>query len=166
MIGSHSNPTTQHKGRLPRPGKGKTMKKLINGKRYDTDTADIIGWVAKGSADDFTRTVETLFRKRSGEYFLNGFGGNESKYAVRLKGSNIWTSGDHIIPLTTDAAAEWAKENLSADEYEKAFGTSAEEKRTVTFSLPESVIEMIKQGASKKGIPMSEYVAQCIKKGL
>jgi len=82
-----------------------------------------------------------------GEYFLRGEGGPRSKYAEAV-GPSEWCGGEKVIPLTLDSAQKWAEEYLDADEYEKIFGEIVEEetgKRTVTFSLPDGVIELIKK---------------------
>ena len=140
------------------------MKKIINGKRYDTDTAKELGYTQYSNRRDFHHYVETLYRKNTGELFLHGIGGPMSKYA-EMTGQNCWSGGEKIIPLTLEGAKEWAEGNLDADEYEEIFGVIEEstDKKTVTFSLPVNVIEKIKQEASKAGVPMSDYVADCIR---
>lgn len=141
------------------------MKKIINGKRYDTDTAKEMGHDSYSNPSDFNHWEEILYRKNTGEFFLYGAGGARSRYAVST-GQNWWSSGEKIIPLTLDAAKSWCEEHLDADAYEEIFGAVTEEggKRTVTFSLPESVIEQVKREASEAGISMSDYVAECIAK--
>lgn len=139
------------------------MKKIINGRRYDTETAKALGYDDYLYPSDFGYWAETLYRKNTGEFFLYGTGGPASKYAESI-GMNQWSGGSKIIPLSVEAAQKWAEEHLSADEYEKIFGeVTEEEKRTATFSLPEDVIEMIKRGAAEKGVKLSEYVADCVK---
>lgn len=140
------------------------MKKIINGKRYDTDTAKKIGDDYYSNPRDFNYWEETLYRKNTGEYFLHGEGGPASKYAVTI-GQNQWSGGEKIIPLNEAAAKKWAEDHLSADEYEKYFVLDEDEteKKTVTFSLPLDVIEMIKRGAAEKGISMSDYVANKVR---
>lgn len=139
------------------------MKKIIGGKRYDTETAKVQGYDDYLYPSDFGYWAETLYRKNTGEFFLYGTGGPASKYAESI-GMNQWSGGAKIIPLSVEAAQKWAEEHLSADEYEKIFGeVGEEEKRTATFSLPEDVIEMIKRGAAEKGVKLSEYVADCVK---
>lgn len=140
------------------------MKKIINGKRYDTDTAKEIGYDSYSNRRDFSFWEETLYRKNTGEYFLHGEGGPASKYAVTI-GQNEWSGGEKIIPLNEAAAKKWAEDHLSADEYEKNFVLDEDEteKKTVTFSLPLDVIEMIKRGAAEKGISMSDYVADKVR---
>ncbi len=97
------------------------MKKIINGKKYDTDTARFIGYAGYSHPGDFGFYVEHLYRKRTGEYFLHGIGGAMSKYARKI-GLNEWSGGEEIIPLSLEEARKWAEEHLNADEYELAFG--------------------------------------------
>lgn len=141
------------------------MKKVIGGKRYDTNTAKEVGYTSFGSRRDFQYWEETLYRKNTGEYFLHGVGGPASRYAETV-GMNQWSGGAKIIPLTLEAAQGWAEEHLDGDEYEKIFGAVEEtgEKRTVTFSLPESIIEKIARLASSQGISKSDVIAQAIEK--
>lgn len=108
------------------------MRKIIRGKSYDTRTANEVGSWNNGLGivnPHFVR--ETLFRKRTGEYFLRGWGGSESKYA-NLCGKNVWGRGDLIVPLTPEAAMEWAEKHLSAEEYEAEFGDVSEGGEQVT----------------------------------
>ena len=141
------------------------MKKIINGKRYDTDTAKMLASDSYSNRRDFGYWCETLYRKNTGEFFLHGEGGPMSRYAVTT-GQNEWSGGEKIIPLTIESAKSWAEEHLDADQYEKIFGVVTEDgyKKTVTFSLPETIIEKIKHDASQSGMTMSDYVADCIAK--
>lgn len=102
------------------------MKKIINHRRYDTDSAQFVGSAQWGPASDFAHVEEELYRKRNGEFFLYGSGGPQSKYAVSV-GQNEWSGSDQIIPLTMESADEWAQENLSAEQYEGTFGTVSDE---------------------------------------
>ena len=97
------------------------MKKVINGRRYDTGTARLIGSTGYSHSGDFAYWREYLYRKRTGEFFLHGEGGPMSKYAIRT-GQNEWSGGQQIQPLTVQEAQEWAEKYLEADEYEQAFG--------------------------------------------
>lgn len=92
------------------------MKKILGGKKYNTETAHCVGAYWNGGA-----CSETLYRKRTGEFFLYGEGGPMSKYGVAY-GNNEWGYGEEIRPLTVDEAKAWAEEHLDADEYEAVFG--------------------------------------------
>ena len=60
------------------------MKKIINYKKYDTETATEIGAWSQGIAGTFEYVHESLFRKNNGEYFLHGEGGAASKYQEKI----------------------------------------------------------------------------------
>lgn len=62
---------------------------------------------------------EELYQKETGAFFLFGTGGLSSKYAKHCCGNLI--PGSKIIPLTYESAQEWAKANLSPEEYETIF---------------------------------------------
>ena len=101
------------------------MKRIIDGKRYDTTTAEEIGFAKHGSTRDFDYYEETLYCKRTGEYFVHGFGHGASRYAVHTE--NGWGPGEDITPMTYEQAREWAEKNLDADDYEREFGLTSED---------------------------------------
>lgn len=140
------------------------MKKIINGKLYNTETARERGsWSNTGDWRDFSHITETLYQKRSGEFFLFGEGGPRTKYAVS-QGQNTWSGGSKIIPMSADAAREWAEEHLSAEEYEDIFGEVAEDDtRTVlSISISSSSAECARRAAAEAGIPLSSYIESLI----
>lgn len=86
--------------------------KVINGKMYDTRTAKAMFRTEYdgGNGDPWYR--ETLYRKRTGEYFLYGESTDcFSRYC-----------GGEIIPFTLDKAKQWAEENCDGDKYVEIFG--------------------------------------------
>lgn len=98
------------------------MKKIIDGKKYDTETAKRLGFYSNyGSWRDFNHFEETLYQKKTGEFFLFGEGGPLTRYAESC-GDNSFSGGSRIIPLTEEKAKAWVEKNLSADEYEALFG--------------------------------------------
>jgi hypothetical protein len=114
------------------------MKKIINGKRYDTATAKKIGDASHGSNRDFRYWYEALYQKKTGEFFLYGEGGPSSKYS-RSTGQNEWSGGEEINPLTLAEAQEWGEKYLDADEYEEVFGKAEEGKAQVSTWVLDSV---------------------------
>lgn len=97
------------------------MKKIINGKKYDTETAKLLGqWTNFYPVNDFKHCKEELYQKKSGEFFLYGEGGPLSKYS---KGDNhMMCSGENIFPFSEKEALEWSEEHLDVDRYEELFG--------------------------------------------
>lgn len=136
------------------------MKKIINGKVYDTSTAKELGsWENTPDVRDFSRFEETLYQKRTGEFFIYGCGGPASRYAVSA-GQNSWSGGYKIIPLSWDAARDWTEKHLDADDYESIFGEiSEDESRTViTLSLSAGAVEKAKRLAAQAGVSLSAYI--------
>ncbi len=99
------------------------MKKIINGKLYDTETAKKIGFNWYSHPGQLNYWCETLYHKKNGEYFLYGEGGANSRYSKEV-GPNEWSGGWKIRSMTGVEARVWAKTNMNKDEYMAAFGTS------------------------------------------
>jgi len=97
------------------------MKKVINKKMYNTETAECLATFDNGlNKSDFNWIAESLFKTKNGAYFLHGEGGPLTEYSEEC-GSNSWTGSDEITPLTRDEAVEWAERRnqigLFADEF-------------------------------------------------
>ncbi len=139
------------------------MNKTINNKRYDTDTAKYIadtGSLEQGiGPSDFNFWSETLYQKRTGEFFLYGEGGPLSKYSQPYE-NNGSQSGAKIIPLTIDQAKQWAEKAMDADDYEKAFGPVEEDtnKHVMSLSVDESTYQIIKRLAAENRTTMSQVI--------
>lgn len=97
------------------------MRKIIRNKMYDTETAHEVGGWGSGAYGDFDSVEETLYRKKTGEYFIHGHGGARTRYA-KTDELGGWTGGSEIVPVSLERAREWADEHLDADEYEAEFG--------------------------------------------
>ena len=142
------------------------MKKVINGKLYDTEkAAKMATWENNRDYTSFNHLEETLYRKRTGEYFLHGAGEARTKYAKRYE-DNLWGHGEEIIPLTVKAAQEWAEEHLDGDDYERIFGAVDDESEDVllTFKAPAALDRKLSDKATELGISKSELLRQLIEK--
>lgn len=139
------------------------MKKIISGKRYDTETAQLMASDSHGGYGDFYRWSEELYRKNTGEYFLYGEGGPASKYAKTV-GQNEWSGGEKIMPLSLSAAQKWAEEHLDGDKYEEIFGEIDEsgEKISQNVRFLPSTMEKVKQVASERGVPLSVVIEEAV----
>ena len=139
------------------------MKQVIKGKRYDTDTAKYIAEISSREQgigpSDFRYWSETLYMKRTGEFFLFGEGGPMSRYSEPYE-TNGSQSGYKIIPLTFDQAKQWAEKAMDADEYEGLFGPVEEntDKHVMSLSVNESTYQIIKRLAVENKISMSQVV--------
>ena len=140
------------------------MKKIINQKRYDTDTARELAHDTNGfPMNDFHWFRETLYQKKTGEFFLFGEGNAASKYAEPV-GMNSWSGGERIMPMSFEEAQSWAEEHLSAEKYEAIFGEVVEDdsKTMISLTIPAHAAAKLKQLAAKTGKTQSDIIAEMI----
>lgn len=83
------------------------MKVIINGRKYDTETARLLGKVMNENASIGCPVFDELYRKKTGEFF---------RY--------LWREfyGSEIVPLTEQEAREWMEDHSSVELYEEIFG--------------------------------------------
>ena len=142
------------------------MKKIINNKLYDTETAKELGsWDNMADVRNFNYFTETLYRKRTGEFFLHGDGGPATKYAVSI-GQNQWSGGQKIIPLTVEAARDWAEQHLDADEYAQIFGMPDEsaEKVTLIAQVDSTLGQKVRELAAERGISVKALITEALER--
>lgn len=126
------------------------MKKIINGRRYDTDTAQRIAeWDNGLPGGDLDYISESLYQKRTGEFFLHGDGGARSWAAV--PDYDAMAPGERIRPLSEEEAREWCENRLDADDYEAIWGESEEV----------SVADVIRELRAKTGRTQIEFAEWC-----
>lgn len=138
------------------------MKKVISGKLYDTETAKKLASYCNNRSD-FSRCTETLYRKRTGEYFLHGVGGPSSAYAHAVD-YNSWSGGEKIIPFTEEKAREWAEDRLDGDDYEAIFGEVTEEPadRMISLQVPAEMDDALTDAAKQAGVSKSALIRDMI----
>ena len=89
------------------------MKKMINGKKYDTDTADEICHYGYSYTGGFDYYEDTLYRKKNGEFFIHSVGGARC---------NTWSGREEIYPIVNEEAMEIVESHCDVDKYEEIFG--------------------------------------------
>ena len=141
------------------------MKKIINGKRYNTESAEFCGSREYGYPGDLNYVSEELYQKRTGEFFLYGEGGANSKYREEIS-MNSWSGGEKIIPLTDEEAREWAEEYLDLEDYEKLFSVAEEEdagKKIQSFSLSGDVSAKLTRLSRAHGMSRSQIIEELVR---
>lgn len=130
------------------------MKKIIRGRKYDTETARKVG--CKTEQAQYGDVDYALYRKRTGEYFVH------AEFSYMLDDGNP----DYIKPLSADEANEWAQEHLNADAYEAEFGEIVDDDETISASinLPRKTYDKLRRLAVEAGEPMSKYMTKLIDK--
>lgn len=135
------------------------MKKIINGKVYNTETATRVGFYEVGFQGDIDYVSEELYRKKNGEFFVYAEGGAATSYATS-RGSDGYAAGEAITPMTYDEAAQWAEQHLNGEEYEQIFGEIEENDDPVQIhiSMTAAESEIIKRNAAQAGMTVSAYI--------
>ncbi|MDO4432008.1 MAG: hypothetical protein Q4B80_01700 [Aerococcaceae bacterium] len=138
------------------------MKKIIQNKVYDTTTAKEIGtYKADYPVNAFAFYTETLYKKRTGEYFIHGKGGGLSKYAGTY--NDMRGPGEKIMPLTFDEARKWAEEKLKVVECEKEFGSSDEDGMTnIHLQIPTVLADKVEKEKSETGKPIRMIITEAL----
>jgi hypothetical protein len=135
------------------------MRKVINGKLYDTDTATLVH-EDEGNLlpTDFDYTSERLYRKRTGEYFVHGRGGAASRWA-REVGYDRYGAGEGIEPLTYEGAQRWMEEHASSEDYEREFGAPTEgAEHDMHVIVSEAAWQAISRTASSEGTTIRSII--------
>jgi len=146
---------------------GLNMKKIIKGKLYDTATAKRLGeYEPSPYTSDFHWYCETLYQKKTGEYFLYGKGNAASKYS-RSCGQNEWCGSEQIQPLTYAEAQSWAEEHLDGEDYCEIFGEPDEDSEDVALNLMISAAASakLKKSAAQNGISLRAQIERWIAEG-
>ena len=135
------------------------MKKVINGRMYNTETAEKLAEWDNSLWDGFDDYSETLYRKHTGEFFLYGHGRPSAVYAQ----SDIarWMTGDQaIVLLSEQEAREWAEEHLSGDEYEEIFGVIEEDESQaiLSISISANAMDCGQRAAAERGISLPTLI--------
>ena len=102
------------------------MKKIIDGKVYNTDTATRIGsWSNNLSSRDFRNESATLYVTKKGSFFVAGESGPMGSFAYSV--GDMTSGGEGLFALTREEALEWAERHLNPEDYEEHFSDMIEE---------------------------------------
>ena len=86
------------------------MKAIINGKRYNTETATLVAeyWNGIGK-NNFRYVSEDLYITKNGSWFMAGSGGAMTSYAKRH--GNCTYGSQAVRTLTSDEAYAWLEDH-------------------------------------------------------
>ncbi len=98
------------------------MKRIINGKRYNTNTATRLHeYQSPYAHNDFNFFRESLYRTEKENYFLAGEGGALTRYG-QAEGGGGMQGGEGIRPITKKEAMKWLEEHDGETVLEEEFG--------------------------------------------
>lgn len=132
------------------------MKKIINGSRYNTETAQRLGTHETGLHGDINHRGQELYRTKAGKYFIYLYGNGFPKP------DGWWGWGEEITPISEDAARQWAKQHLDGDAYEAAFGEVEEDAR-LNVLLPQELLDKLDARSAADGANRSEIVRAALR---
>lgn len=121
------------------------MKRVIKGRRYDTDKATLVGEHVSGEPMEVGYTRETLYRKRGGEYF------------VRVQGPYTF---DALVPLSPKEAATWVSDNMGRAAYMGEF--EAQGLKTVNVTLTLDCKRKLDRIANDNHVPRGKVIETLI----
>jgi hypothetical protein len=99
------------------------MKRIIDGKRYNTKTAEYICDVSPNggyySRNDFRWESTALYRTPKGNWFVSGEGGPMTRWS--RSAGNMKTGGEGIEPISADEARDLLERHNENELVEKYF---------------------------------------------
>lgn len=141
------------------------MRAVISRKVYDTETSSELCSQHTGSTSDGTDLNETLYRTRSGRFFLYLSGGRNSK-AARISGIDTRAS-ETIVPLEDYEARIFAERHLSPFDLERTFREKGPDSdATILLTVPASMRDRIKTEAHAAGVTISTFIRNILEEHL
>ena len=122
------------------------MKRVIKGKRYDTDKATLVGEHVAGEPGQPEYTREALYKKRGGEYF------------VRVQGPYTL---DAVVPLSVQEAGNWVLDNKGKAAYTEEFCSQGVVSVNVRLTL--ACKRMVDRMANETGTSRSQVMEDCVR---
>lgn len=144
------------------------MKAVIGGKRYNTETAELLFEVGNDGAvsrRDFNWWTGDVYRTKGGAYFLAGEGHAASRFAERV--GDAWGAGRGIQPLTEREALALAEQYADAKTVEECFGHLLEDARgpgrpeigpAIKVRLPEDLLAALDAEAERQSASRAEII--------
>lgn len=145
------------------------MRKVIDGRTYNTETSKCIGKWSNGCyTNDLNYCFEDLYKNTKGAYFIH-YDGNAGSQYRKYSGDNSWGGDTGITPLTFDDAREWAERHLDASDYNAEFGLPEEAapsdlttRERVNLTLDSDIMTNLRKLSVDTGVPMSQMVDKAI----
>ncbi len=86
------------------------MKRIVDGRMYNSETADLVGSLSRGGTSDFQYERTGLYRTKRGQFFLAGEGGALSRWGRQAPfDRNGLIGGEGVLPLDPKDALDFAE---------------------------------------------------------
>jgi len=101
------------------------MKKIRDGKKYDTETAELIAsWQNSYNPNDFHFESEDLYRTKAGNWFIVGEGGPLTDYAQQCGSGQC--GGNQLKIIDGPQVVAWLERTENYSDLEALFPDSVE----------------------------------------
>lgn len=140
------------------------MRKVVNGRVYDTDTAQLVcEWDNGEMPTGLAYVCHGLYRKKTGEFFLHVHGGPATSWAKPTETGGT-RGAEHVVLATYDEARELVERNADADVYEELFGLADDESTVVITvrGVDARAKALLDREASRTGRTLGEILSDCI----
>jgi len=101
------------------------MKKVIERKVYNTETAKEIASWSVGNMNDFNYCCEVLYQTSKGQFFIHGEGGAKSIYNEKC--GNMLTGSETIFLMDEQDVVDWLETHNKVDVLYELFPNEIEE---------------------------------------
>lgn len=140
------------------------MKKIINNKVFDTDTAKLI----KQADHDNIKSSEgsckqSLYRKRTGDYFLCVSGARTDTFHNLHLDAQTHDRERHIYCLTYEQARAWCEAEMTAEEWLENFEPAEDDSLCpLNLTLSASAVSKFRLSAQQQQISQRELMERLI----
>ncbi|MDR1537285.1 MAG: hypothetical protein LBU32_04685 [Clostridiales bacterium] len=147
------------------------MKKYIGHRTLNTEAAAELGRHSSSTEDEYAGISETLYKSRTGVYFIHAEGNASALYKM-LSGRHCrrWAKGGNIRVLDYDEAKEWSVKYLPHDLYEAEFGdikgAKNEKKEQIGLKLPQDMKALLEELAAKTQYSLSGITSDILSSAL
>jgi predicted HicB family RNase H-like nuclease len=127
------------------------MKRIIDGKSYDTETAGLVAEAWSPVGGDGAK----LYQTRHGAYFL---------WAQFLTPSD--NTVQELRPLSDDEAQKWLEQNANhlVEEHFGAMLEGGAAERRLTLRLPNNLAKRLDAIAQARRMSLNRYVTRCLER--
>lgn len=128
------------------------MKKIVQGKQLNTETAKIVGIAMIDEEKDI---VEALYQTKSGAYFIHN--------VYRKSTTGKLETVEDIYLITADEAQQWAKQWLTSSEYDGWFGSGIiNETVKITVNISGFAYNILKHQKEKTGDTYGDIITHAL----
>jgi len=97
------------------------MKRVLEGRIYDTEKSVLVCEFSEGNKGNFAHFEAELYKTpKSGRFFLAGEGGPMTIFRKRVD-QNSWSGSSGIIPISEEEALRYAEKYASVETIQKFF---------------------------------------------